>query len=331
VFSFHAFIVTVITIAVYFLPAFLGRNKKNFLGISCINLFLGWTIVGWVLALVWALKSSAAPVKEPTHVCLSCGSQVDPKSITPGTIGMEVVLWLCFFIPGLVYSIWRVTNRYKGCPVCGTKNIIPINTPAAQGILAGQLTGTTITKTAFFLAVCIGGATLNAQPPCPAVKGMYVLNGEQWQKLESVHPQDLRIDAISYGHGGVIATFSNAESPFRVNTSAPMFCDVSIEGGPESFTMLRFKDTGNARRVMVAHMNAWYGYAEHRKEFQKKAVIHVSITAQENGTFLISPEDRIQPGEYILLTSTPDLIPGGYTKSFDPHQVCGYDFGYFSR
>ena len=40
---------------VYFLPAFIGRNKRNATAISVLNLFLGWTLVGWVVALVWAL------------------------------------------------------------------------------------------------------------------------------------------------------------------------------------------------------------------------------------------------------------------------------------
>jgi len=40
---------------IYFLPAYIGRNKRNFNGILVLNLFLGWTVVGWVIALVWAV------------------------------------------------------------------------------------------------------------------------------------------------------------------------------------------------------------------------------------------------------------------------------------
>jgi hypothetical protein len=41
-------------IAVYFLPSIAGWNKKNFTAILVLNFFLGWTLVGWVVALVWA-------------------------------------------------------------------------------------------------------------------------------------------------------------------------------------------------------------------------------------------------------------------------------------
>ena len=43
----------------YFLPSIiaLARSKRNTLSIFFLNLFLGWTLVGWVVALVWAVKA----------------------------------------------------------------------------------------------------------------------------------------------------------------------------------------------------------------------------------------------------------------------------------
>ncbi len=42
----------------YFLPAIiaLARNKRDTTSILLLNLFLGWTAIGWVIALVWAVK-----------------------------------------------------------------------------------------------------------------------------------------------------------------------------------------------------------------------------------------------------------------------------------
>lgn len=34
-----------------------------------------------------------------------------PKMVAPGSIWMELVLWLVFFPAGLVYSVWRMTNK----------------------------------------------------------------------------------------------------------------------------------------------------------------------------------------------------------------------------
>ena len=39
----------------YFAPSIVGRNKTNSGAIFALNLLLGWTILGWVAALVWAL------------------------------------------------------------------------------------------------------------------------------------------------------------------------------------------------------------------------------------------------------------------------------------
>ena len=46
----------------YFLPAILAfaRSKRDSVAILVLNLFLGWTAIGWVIALVWALKEDAA-------------------------------------------------------------------------------------------------------------------------------------------------------------------------------------------------------------------------------------------------------------------------------
>jgi hypothetical protein len=45
----------------YFLPAIIAfaRSKRDAVSILVLNLFLGWTMIGWVIALVWALKEDA--------------------------------------------------------------------------------------------------------------------------------------------------------------------------------------------------------------------------------------------------------------------------------
>jgi hypothetical protein len=45
-------------LVMYFLPSIiaLARSKRDLLAIFMLNLFLGWSVIGWVVALVWALK-----------------------------------------------------------------------------------------------------------------------------------------------------------------------------------------------------------------------------------------------------------------------------------
>ena len=46
-------------LALYFLPTIVVfiRRKSNRLPVFLLNFFLGWTFVGWVIALVWAATS----------------------------------------------------------------------------------------------------------------------------------------------------------------------------------------------------------------------------------------------------------------------------------
>lgn len=54
-----AAVLIVLLLPIYFLPAILGRKKRDWAAIFVLNLFLGWTFLGWVLTLVWALKHDA--------------------------------------------------------------------------------------------------------------------------------------------------------------------------------------------------------------------------------------------------------------------------------
>lgn len=40
---------------IYFIPSIIGWNKRNAGAIIALNILLGWTFIGWVIALVWAL------------------------------------------------------------------------------------------------------------------------------------------------------------------------------------------------------------------------------------------------------------------------------------
>jgi hypothetical protein len=44
-----------LSLVIYFLPAIWAyrKNRKNKLSILLLNIFLGWTLIGWVVALVW--------------------------------------------------------------------------------------------------------------------------------------------------------------------------------------------------------------------------------------------------------------------------------------
>ena len=48
----------------YLLPSIIAliRSKRDITGIVLLNFFLGWTMIGWVVALIWALKTDVVVV-----------------------------------------------------------------------------------------------------------------------------------------------------------------------------------------------------------------------------------------------------------------------------
>lgn len=58
-------ILGILALVIYFVPTAvaLSRNCKARTGIEVVNLFLGWTFVGWVVALAWAATGEIAPSK----------------------------------------------------------------------------------------------------------------------------------------------------------------------------------------------------------------------------------------------------------------------------
>ena len=45
----------VVALLIYFIPTIVGCRKRNAGSIFVLNLLLGWTLIGWVIALMWAL------------------------------------------------------------------------------------------------------------------------------------------------------------------------------------------------------------------------------------------------------------------------------------
>jgi len=56
-------LILIFILLVYFLPSFVGIGKRNSGAIFILNLFLGCTFIGWVVALVWACCDDE-PVRE---------------------------------------------------------------------------------------------------------------------------------------------------------------------------------------------------------------------------------------------------------------------------
>jgi hypothetical protein len=54
-------ILLLIFLPIHFLPAIVAgiRRANNFGWILLINFFLGWTCIGWIVALIWAFRDTS--------------------------------------------------------------------------------------------------------------------------------------------------------------------------------------------------------------------------------------------------------------------------------
>jgi ssDNA-binding Zn-finger/Zn-ribbon topoisomerase 1 len=91
-----------------------------------------------VIILGFIVISKLSNLGSVAMLCPNCGTKARPRRHTKGSIFIEIILWICFIIPGLIYSIWRLTTRQKVCPVCHSPNMIPLDSPRAQQILNDQ-------------------------------------------------------------------------------------------------------------------------------------------------------------------------------------------------
>jgi hypothetical protein len=65
-------------------------------------------------------------------ICSQCGYVGNTKSDTPGNILIEILMYFFFIIPGLIYSIWRLSARKRVCGSCGSPNLIPVDSPMGR-------------------------------------------------------------------------------------------------------------------------------------------------------------------------------------------------------
>jgi heme/copper-type cytochrome/quinol oxidase subunit 2 len=73
----------VITVLLYFVPAMVASNRKHSqtTAIAILNLFLGWTLIGWVAALVWALTNPGSLTEAgPNKKCPKCAETVKAEA-----------------------------------------------------------------------------------------------------------------------------------------------------------------------------------------------------------------------------------------------------------
>jgi len=97
------------------------------------SLSMSHFIIATIVAAViyGAVKAFLAGYNENIPFCTTCGHEGTTRTHIKGSLGIEIVLWLCLILPGLIYSIWRLSSRAEVCSSCGAATLVPANSPVA--------------------------------------------------------------------------------------------------------------------------------------------------------------------------------------------------------
>lgn len=75
------------------------------------------------------MSSSEHQIPRYTRICKQCGTLNNNGDALPGSGWIELVLWLCYIVPGVIYSIWRRTKRNAACVACSSRELVQVGTP----------------------------------------------------------------------------------------------------------------------------------------------------------------------------------------------------------
>lgn len=81
--------------------------------------------------------------------CPNCSFEGPVKRIVKGSAIVEFGLWFLLIIPalffsmwvfalGLIYTVWRASSQYDGCPACGWRHVVKISKPGGDIVAKEQ-------------------------------------------------------------------------------------------------------------------------------------------------------------------------------------------------
>ncbi|MBI5595866.1 MAG: hypothetical protein HY928_07230 [Elusimicrobia bacterium] len=103
--------------------------------IAIIGMSVSFFVVAMPIGVVYFMRR-VKKAMTARLVCTTCGHYGEPVSLVKGDIGTEIVLWILFLLPGLLYSMWRQSSRYDGCAKCGGASLVPADSPVGRKLLA---------------------------------------------------------------------------------------------------------------------------------------------------------------------------------------------------
>jgi hypothetical protein len=166
-------------------------------------------------------------------------------------------------------------------------------------------------------------------PPAPPLgPGTYYLSGERWIAMPHILPKGkrVRLKASSFiplvGAPKVVLLLNGPTASTEIISSKPIFlfdggnpAQPPTVGSPQ-FMMVRLQRNQKSRTVAVT---TGATMLDTRKRIPQDAIVPSTITPLGPGTYILTPQIELLPGEYLLTYARGEL--GGYDFSVggNPH------------
>lgn len=91
-------------------------------------------------------QGSSAPAQHPDivvipgnlAVCQTCEEVGQVRTEMPGNSVVELLLYLFYLVPGIIYSVWRRQGKKQVCGACGSDRLVAAKTRAGLAIITAQ-------------------------------------------------------------------------------------------------------------------------------------------------------------------------------------------------
>lgn len=95
---------------------------------------IGPIIVCWALLIGGFVMVQRSNYGKRRVVCTQCSTVSMTRRRPRGSGAVELVLWCCLVVPGLLYSVWRRAQTEYRCPVCHAP-AIDAETPRGRALV----------------------------------------------------------------------------------------------------------------------------------------------------------------------------------------------------
>jgi hypothetical protein len=168
---------------------------------------------------------------------------------------------------------------------------------------------------------------------CPTANGAYYLQDSSWVAMEPIHSVGFKTTnvagaAFTYGatKSRVKAQFREARSPYQLRESGFSICLVGIADTGRDISVVRFQEEKDRRELSMGSYRIWTGVSA---QVDAKVIIRTSVEKKSDKVYLVTSEEHLPQGEFILFTIVPDVA--AMVKANRPTSLGGYDFGHHAE